>query len=74
MLRSGAGERAQLFEARGPWPAPGGRSPLRFRIADLECDTGSDDVGDFASLKFVLPPGRYATSVLAELTKPAPAQ
>ena len=66
-----AGVNAQLFEARGPWQATGGRRPLRFRIAELEFDAGSDEVGEFALLKFVLPPGCYATSVLAEIHKQA---
>ncbi|HUR28539.1 MAG TPA: tRNA pseudouridine(13) synthase TruD, partial [Planctomycetota bacterium] len=66
-----AGETAQAFES-GPWQPTGGRRPLRFKIAELEFDTGSDDHGDFARLAFVLPPGCYATSVLAEINKQPP--
>jgi tRNA pseudouridine13 synthase len=66
---SEAQETAAIFEAKGPWQPTGGRRPLRFRIAELEFDSGKDEFGPFTRLKFVLPPGCYATAVLAQLHK-----
>ncbi|MEO6708016.1 MAG: tRNA pseudouridine(13) synthase TruD [Planctomycetota bacterium] len=68
-----AGETPAAFES-GPWQPTGGRRPLRFRIAELEFDTGKDEFGEFARLRFVLPPGCYATAVLSEIHKEPPSE
>ncbi len=68
-----AGETPQAFES-GPWKPTGGRRPLRFKIAELEFETGSDKFGEFARLRFVLPPGCYATAVLSEIHKQPPGE
>jgi tRNA pseudouridine13 synthase len=47
----------------------GGRRPLRFRPRNVEVDPGSDDFGPFVELKFELPAGCYATSLLREIQK-----
>jgi tRNA pseudouridine13 synthase len=64
-----AGETAETFNARGPWQPEGGRRPLRFPIAELAWETGTDEHGDFVELRFVLPPGSYATALVAEICK-----
>lgn len=65
-----AGETSEAFES-GPFAPTGGRRPLRFRIADLEVESGADDHGDFTQLRFVLPSGCYATAIIAEIHKSA---
>jgi len=47
----------------------GGRRPLRFPPAQWQVDSGSDEHGEFVELRFSLPPGCYATSVLREVLK-----
>lgn len=65
------GETKAAFES-GPWAPTGGRRPLRFKIAELQLERGNDDFGAFTQLRFVLPPGCYATAVIAEIQKTAP--
>lgn len=67
-------ETAAAFEAKGDWQPTGGRRALRFAISDLACDDGRDERGEFVRLSFRLPPGCYATSVLAEIHKSPPAE
>ena len=38
-------------------------------LGELSLDGGRDEFGDFVRLRFVLPPGCYATAVLAEIQK-----
>jgi tRNA pseudouridine13 synthase len=47
----------------------GGRRPLRFQPKDAEVITGSDEHGEYLQLRFELPSGCYATTLLRELTK-----
>jgi tRNA pseudouridine13 synthase len=47
----------------------GGRRPLRFPPAHWQVDSGRDAHGEFVELRFELPPGCYATSVLREVLK-----
>jgi tRNA pseudouridine13 synthase len=47
----------------------GGRRPLRFPPAGWQVDSGRDEHGEFVELRFSLPPGCYATSVLREVLK-----
>lgn len=68
-----AGETRESFET-GPWQPTGGRRPLRFRIDGLEFQPGRDELGPFARFSFTLPPGCYATAVLAEVLKTPPAE
>ena len=53
----------------GPLTCVGGRRPLRFRPEGIGCETGSDEAGPFLELRFTLPPGCYATSLLREIGK-----
>lgn len=47
----------------------GGRRPLRFQPKDAEVSAGADEYGDYLQLRFELPSGCYATTLLRELTK-----
>lgn len=47
----------------------GGRRPLRFQPKDAEVSAGADELGDYLQLRFELPSGCYATTLLRELTK-----
>jgi tRNA pseudouridine13 synthase len=53
----------------GPLTCVGGRRPLRFRPEETRIDTGTDDIGVYLELRFALPPGCYATSLLREVCK-----
>lgn len=64
-----AGLEAREFGRRGPWGAPGGRRPLRIPGVGFDVDEDADGTGPFVRLRFALPPGAYATSVLREITK-----
>ena len=57
------------LERRGPLAWQGARRPLRVPLAAPELEVGVDDVGAFCALRFGLPPGSYATGVLAELLR-----
>lgn len=57
------------LEQRGPLSWKGARRPLRVPLREAELEVGLDDVGPFCALRFSLPPGSYATSVLAELLR-----
>jgi tRNA pseudouridine13 synthase len=53
--------------------ARGGRRPLRVQPQNTKAVTGQDAHGPFLQLHFELPPGSYATTLVAEITKdPAP--
>jgi len=47
----------------------GARRPLRVPLADTNATTGEDQAGAYLEVRFVLPPGAYATVVTRELTK-----
>lgn len=47
----------------------GGRRPLRFQPKDTEVTAGSDEQGEYLQLRFELPSGCYATTLLRELMK-----
>ena len=53
----------------GPLKCVGGRRPLRFRPEDVSVNTGVDDLERYLELRFTLPPGCYATSLLREISK-----
>jgi tRNA pseudouridine13 synthase len=57
------------FGQLGPLSSPGGRRPLRFPIRDPGAEAGHDDRGPFIELRFALPSGCYATSLLREICK-----
>ena len=63
----GAGFRREVLESRAMRPLTGRRRPLRFRLSDVDVVEGRDDGGEYLELRFALPPGCYATTVLAEL-------
>ena len=50
-----------------PHRTPGGRRPLRFPVSDATVELGADDRGSYLHLRFELPRGCYATSLLREL-------
>ena len=50
-------------------PLAGRRRPLRFRLGEPAVSAGDDEGGPCLELRFTLPPGCYATAVLAELGK-----
>lgn len=49
--------------------ARGGRRPLRFQPRGATLATGTDDLGPYLELRFELPPGCYATTLIAEIAK-----
>lgn len=57
------------FGQLGPLSSPGGRRPLRFPIHDPGAEAGNDERGSFIELRFALPSGCYATSLLREICK-----
>lgn len=61
--------RALTLESRAMAPPTSRRRPLRFRLTEVAVDARSDDRGPYLELRFVLPPGCYATAVLRELGK-----
>jgi tRNA pseudouridine13 synthase len=65
----GAGFRPESLESAAMRPLGGRRRPLRFRLRDTAVAPGSDERGPYLELRFALPPGCYATSVLRELGK-----
>ncbi|MBM3988893.1 MAG: tRNA pseudouridine(13) synthase TruD [Planctomycetes bacterium] len=62
-----AGHAAEAFAHHGPLQWQGSRRPLRFPLGEASCEAGRDEHGEFLELRFSLPPGCYATSVLREL-------
>jgi tRNA pseudouridine13 synthase len=53
--------------AAGPLRTKGGRRALRFRPESAVVELGADERGAYLELRFTLPPGCYATSLLREL-------
>ena len=49
--------------------ARGGRRPLRFQPREAAVATGTDDLGPYLELRFVLDSGCYATTLITEITK-----
>jgi tRNA pseudouridine13 synthase len=47
----------------------GARRPLRVPLKDWSVEAGEDDRGPFCALRFFLPAGAYATSVIREICK-----
>jgi tRNA pseudouridine13 synthase len=64
-----AGVTRASFEAPSPWRPTGGRRPLRVPVEEPEVEPGSDEHGPYVELRFVLPPGVYATTLVREITK-----
>lgn len=57
------------FGQLGPLSSPGGRRPLRFPVRETGAEASRDDRGQFIELRFSLPSGCYATSLLREICK-----
>lgn len=68
VLRSASVEPRQIVGA-GPFAPSGSRRPLRVPLADAGVEPGRDELGEWIELRFALPPGSYATSVLGEVAK-----
>ncbi len=66
---AGAGHSEEAFARPGPLQWQGARRPLRFPLAEAGVTAGDDEHGAFFELRFVLPPGCYATAVLREMLK-----
>lgn len=63
------GHALEAFTRPGRLQWQGGRRPLRFPLSECALETGADARGAFVELRFSLPPGCYATSVLREIFK-----
>jgi tRNA pseudouridine13 synthase len=61
------------FRSPGAHRVKGGRRPLRVPIADAAAEAGADEHGPFIQLRFFLPAGSYALSVVREICKSDPA-
>ncbi|MEO0649230.1 MAG: tRNA pseudouridine(13) synthase TruD [Planctomycetota bacterium] len=57
------------FERSARFGVPGTRRPLRLRLTEPAVWTDADDLGPHVGLRFDLPPGGYATTVLEELSR-----
>jgi tRNA pseudouridine13 synthase len=62
-----AGFRREELDSPALRPLTGRRRPLRFSLHEAEALSGTDDTGLYLEVRFLLPPGCYATSVLREL-------
>jgi tRNA pseudouridine13 synthase len=51
----------------GPLRVKGARRPLRFGVSDAHIALGADARGSYLELRFALPRGCYATTLLREL-------
>ncbi len=63
----------QELKQSGLFNLEGNRRPLRFRPQEATVKTAKDRHGPYLQLKFTLPPGCYATSLLREICKTDPA-
>jgi len=59
----------QDFRSPGGERIKGARRPLRVPLAEGACDAGSDQYGPYIELRFFLPSGSYALSVMREICK-----
>ncbi|HUU82250.1 MAG TPA: tRNA pseudouridine(13) synthase TruD [Phycisphaerae bacterium] len=64
-----AGLSPTAFTEKAAERMDGTRRPLRVRPQDAEADTGRDDDGPYVRIRFSLPPGAYATTLLREVCK-----
>ncbi len=62
---------AEDFRQPGALRVKGARRPLRVPIADAEAEAGTDEHGAYIELRFFLPAGSYALSIVHEITKQA---
>ena len=62
-----AGHTLEDFGKRGALEWQGARRPLRFPLREWSVASAADEHGPFLELRFALPPGCYATSVLREM-------
>jgi len=64
----GEGVPAGAAEERRPWfGCTGTRRPLRVPVSETSLASGSDELGHFLELGFVLPPGAFATTLVEAL-------
>ena len=54
---------------RDKFKIDGSRRPLRVPLTNVEYTSGTDQVGAYLELRFTLPPGSYATTVVREVCK-----
>jgi len=62
------------FAAGHPGLIEGERRSLRVPLGSPELEGGVDDLGPFVRVAFDLPRGAFATAVMREIMKPAPAE
>ena len=55
---------------QAPFPPSGARRPVRVFLTNPALEAGADEYGPFVKVSFDLPPGAFATTVLAELFGP----
>lgn len=60
---------SEVFNSRGGAQEDGARRPLRVPIGDTACVMSEDEHGPCLELRFELPSGSYATSLLNEVCK-----
>jgi tRNA pseudouridine13 synthase len=63
------GIRMDDLPRKGVLRCTGVRRPIRFKPEDPQVDSGKDEHGEFLEVRFTLPSGCYATSVLGEICK-----
>ena len=59
----------EAFQGPRAYKTKGSRRPLRFFPTEIQLNTSTDDLGPFVELKFVSPPGCFATVLLGEIMK-----
>lgn len=65
------GLKPQEFRLKGRDKVKGARRPLRVQPADLDITAGADEYGEHITVAFTLPPGSFATVLMAEVMKPS---
>jgi tRNA pseudouridine13 synthase len=60
---------AEELPRSGPLRCIGGRRPLRLKAEEVSARAGSDEHGRYLELRFFLPAGGYATTLLREICK-----
>jgi len=59
----------EKFRALGPLSAKGTRRALRFALGEPDLSAGRDERGTYLEVRFIAPPGCYATVALREIMK-----
>ena len=65
---------ADDWRTSGAHKVKGTRRALRFASPESAASAGADEHGPYVELRFVAPPGCYATALLREVMKTEPAE